>query len=263
MNTINTKQLKAVFLDIDGTYYDQITHTIPQSNIDIVNRLQREGYKVALASARPFSTAKDLPILEGVHWDGIVSAGGQEVYDKQYRLLHKNSFTKEELKEIFSIAAKNNFPIYTVGETAFFTMEAPVLKSFCSKFHLTCRDIHPYQNEDVLLITLLMGKDFCYEPYFQHIPAIRIQYTGGDNTDLFPATVTKPSGIHQLMQYWGFSEHDYLAFGDSGSDIEMMKDAAVSVAMGNGSEECKNAANYICGASNENGIAEFIEKYLF
>lgn len=263
MKHIHKEQIKAVFFDIDGTYYDQITHTIPHSNIQAVHKLQQAGYKVALASARPFSTAKNLPILESVSWDGIVSAGGQEVYDERYQLLHRNSFSKAELKEIFSISDKNSFPIYTVGETDFFTMDAPILDTFRSKFHLICDTIHPYIDEDVLLITLLMGKDFRYEPYFDHMPNVRIQYTGGDNTDLFPKHVTKPSGIHQLMEHWGFPVQDYMAFGDSGSDMEMMQDAGISVAMGNGSEECRNAADFICGNSNEDGIFEFLTTHQF
>ena len=46
------EHIKAVFFDIDGTYYDQITHRIPDSNIQAVKALQQQGYKVALASAR-------------------------------------------------------------------------------------------------------------------------------------------------------------------------------------------------------------------
>lgn len=256
------EKIQAVFFDIDGTYYDQVTHTIPLSNIAMVHRLSQAGYKVGLATARPFATVKNLPVLEGVKWDGIVSAGGQEVYNERYERIHLNSFDKCELDEIFAIAKAHNFPVYAVGDTDFFTMDAPILRSFCEKFHLSCDRIHPYRDEDVLLITLLMGADFRYEPYYSHMHNVRIDYTGGDNTDLFPKAVTKPSGIHQLMTYWGLPEHDYMAFGDSGSDIEMMKDAAYGVAMGNASAACKSAADAICGYSHEDGIARFLADFL-
>lgn len=263
MKTIIKEHIKAIFFDIDGTYYDQVHYRIPEENIHAVNALQKAGYKVALASARPFLTAKDLPILEGVSWDGIVSAGGQEVYNEQYHRLHINMFSKEATKKIFTIAAHYHFPIYAVGSHAYFTEHGQYVDDFKKKFHLDCDVLHSYDDEAVLLITLLMGKDFHYEPYFSQLKNIRIQYTGGVNTDIFPKHCSKPSGIHKLMQYWGFPETNYMAFGDSGSDVEMMQDAYFSVAMGNGNEACKRSANYVCGNSDESGISKFLIEHGF
>ena len=104
-----------------------------------------------------------------------------------------------------------------------------------------------------------MEENFQYEPYFQHVPRARFQYAGISNTDVFPSPISKPSGIHHLMKYWNYNIHSYLAFGDSGGDVEMLKDAKIGVAMGNGSVECKNAADYICGNSNEDGIYTFLK----
>lgn len=90
--TIIKENIKAVFFDIDGTYFDQVQQCVLKENIEAVNELQKAGYKVTIASARPFLTAKELPILEGVTWDAIVTSGGQEIYDVQYQLMHLNNF---------------------------------------------------------------------------------------------------------------------------------------------------------------------------
>ena len=255
------EHIKAVFFDIDGTYYDQITHRIPDSNIQAVKALQQQGYKVALASARPFSSAIELPVLKDINWDGIVSAGGQEVYDEHYQLIEENNFSQNELNEIFRIAQKHQIPAYVVGDDNFFTMDSSLLEPFKTRFHLTGDKIHPYHGEKALLITLLMPIGFSYEPYFQHMPNVRIQYTGGTNTDLFPKAVTKPSGIHTLMKYWNLADNAYMAFGDSGSDIEMMEDAMLGVCMGNGSEQCKQSADILCGRSDRDGIYNFLKSF--
>lgn len=255
--------IKAVFFDIDGTYYDQINQCILASNILAVKNLQERGYKVALASARPFSSAIELPILQDITWDGIVAAGGQEVYNHHYELIEENGFSKQELHEIFSIADKQHIPVYVVGDDCFFTMDSPLIEPFKKKFHLSTNTIHPYHGEKALLITLLMPIDFRYEPYFQHMSNVRIQYTGGTNTDLFPKNVTKPSGIHTLMNEWGLPQTAYMAFGDSGSDIEMMHDAMIGVCMENGSEKCKQIADIVCGRSDQDGIYNFLKTYGF
>ena len=45
--------VKAVFLDIDGTWYDHKTNQIFKENIEAVKKLQEKGIKVALCSGRP------------------------------------------------------------------------------------------------------------------------------------------------------------------------------------------------------------------
>ena len=54
-----------------------------------------------------------------------------------------------------------------------------------------------------------------------------------------------------------------MAFGDSGSDIEMMEDAMLGVCMGNGSEQCKQSADILCGRSDQDGIYNFLKSFDF
>jgi hydroxymethylpyrimidine pyrophosphatase-like HAD family hydrolase len=53
------------------------------------------------------------------------------------------------------------------------------------------------------------------------------------------------------------------AFGDDYSDIEILSDCGVGVAVANAIEECKAAADYICGANVHDGVAKWIEENLF
>ena len=39
------EHIKAVFFDIDGTYYDQITHRIPDSNIQLSKHFNNKDTK--------------------------------------------------------------------------------------------------------------------------------------------------------------------------------------------------------------------------
>ncbi len=257
------QDIKAIFFDIDGTYYDHKTDSIPKSNIKAVKQLQKLGYKTALATARPLQSIKDLPVFDEIQWDGIVCAGGQQVFNERYELIYQDCFSKEELHNIFKIAEEHKITVYAYGDTPFFTQDSPLCKNFVDTFNLNVNDIHPYQDEDIFLITFIMEEGFRYEPLFQHMPKVRLQYAGILNTDLFPKNATKASGIHQLMKYWNFNINAYLAFGDSGGDIEMIQDASIGVAMGNGSEACKSVADYVCGNSNEDGIYIFLKDHKF
>ena len=52
-----------------------------------------------------------------------------------------------------------------------------------------------------------------------------------------------------------------LAIGDNQNDIEMLRFAGVSVAMGNAQEDVKSAARFVAGSNEEDGAAEFLERY--
>lgn len=64
------------------------------------------------------------------------------------------------------------------------------------------------------------------------------------------------------MHYFGIDKEDTISFGDNISDIPMLKASGTSVAMGNAVSQVKDIADYITLSNDEDGIAEYIEKYL-
>ncbi len=52
-----------------------------------------------------------------------------------------------------------------------------------------------------------------------------------------------------------------MAFGDGGNDMEMLKHASISVAMGNGTEELKKCASYVTEDVDHDGVADAIRHY--
>ena len=66
----------------------------------------------------------------------------------------------------------------------------------------------------------------------------------------------------RLCDVLGISIDQVVAFGDDYGDIEMINGAGYGVAMDNAIDEVKEVADYICGPNTEDGVAEFIEKYI-
>ena len=53
-----------------------------------------------------------------------------------------------------------------------------------------------------------------------------------------------------------------MAFGDGANDLKMIRSVGIGVAMSNGIEEVKEAADYIALSNDEEGVARFIEEYV-
>lgn len=60
----------------------------------------------------------------------------------------------------------------------------------------------------------------------------------------------------------GVKTEEVAAFGDSGNDLEMLKHAGYSYAMGNGQPEVKAIAKEIISSNDENGVLLKIEELL-
>ena len=53
-----------------------------------------------------------------------------------------------------------------------------------------------------------------------------------------------------------------MAIGDSGNDLDMIRAAGTGVAMGNGEEATRAAADYVTLSNREDGVAAVIRLFL-
>ncbi len=74
--------------------------------------------------------------------------------------------------------------------------------------------------------------------------------------------VHKANRLRILQQRWGIEDHEVVAFGDSGNDIEMLQHAGFGFAMANAREDVKAVARYQAPHNNEEGVLQIIDKVL-
>ena len=83
-----------------------------------------------------------------------------------------------------------------------------------------------------------------------------------DAMDIIPATGGKGIGTKKILEYFGFSADEAMAFGDGGNDIEMLRQAGFSFAMENAGSAVVAAAKYRAGSNNREGVLDVIDKVL-
>ena len=79
-------------------------------------------------------------------------------------------------------------------------------------------------------------------------------YAGDAAAEGLPKGYSKASGIRFVCDKLGIDLKDTYCFGDSVNDLEMMECVGTAVCMGNGSEDAKQASDYVTDALYENGI---------
>ncbi len=73
--------------------------------------------------------------------------------------------------------------------------------------------------------------------------------------DVVPEGGSKRVGIEAVLRAYGLDRNETMAFGDGQNDIEMLRHAAVGVAMGNAAEEVRRAADYVTASVDDDGVA--------
>ena len=79
--------------------------------------------------------------------------------------------------------------------------------------------------------------------------------------DIIPPTGGKDVGIQSVMEHYGLSPEEVMAFGDGENDLPMLRYAGIGVAMGSASDFVKSQADYVTGTVDELGILHALKHY--
>ena len=93
-------------------------------------------------------------------------------------------------------------------------------------------------------------------------PDITVVCGGYNNLEFTRKGVDKGQGLIHLANYLGIPIEETMAIGDTENDLEILKTAGISVAMGNSIEDIKKLADYVTLTNEEDGVAHAIEHFL-
>ena len=92
---------------------------------------------------------------------------------------------------------------------------------------------------------------------------IAVSSSSPQNIEINQAKATKGLALVALAEYLGLDRSKTIAMGDGLNDISMLEEAGIGIAMANGCDEALDAADWVTGHCDEDGVAKAIEKYCF
>ncbi|QWC21155.1 Cof-type HAD-IIB family hydrolase [Bacillus haikouensis] len=251
---------KIVFLDVDGTITHHEDGTIPESTIEAVKELKNKGLKVVAATGRPLSMCSE---LEELGIDTFITANGG--YAKhQHEVIHSVPMAKEIVKEVMEFAKleKNGLSFYTEG----FTMNGVAEEKISTALQETLSlyeypDTNSAIHEEDVFLLCLFADDEKVEKYIKRFPHLTFRRWHPYVLNVLQEDVSKSRAILKTLEYFGFHQSEAVAFGDGENDIDMLELAGLGIAMGNGSEKLKAAADFVTKPSGEDGIEFALRKF--
>lgn len=87
--------------------------------------------------------------------------------------------------------------------------------------------------------------------------------TGGyHNLEFTKAGTTKGGGLLFLCEMLSIPQEQTLACGDTQNDLDILKTAAIGVAMGNAQEELREVADFVTLSNEKSGVAHALRRYV-
>lgn len=248
---------KAVFFDIDGTIWN-MKNEIPESTIKAIRGLRENGHLAFLCSGRSRAFIQE-PKLFHIGFDGVVSGCGTMIeYDGQ-PVFYKKLDVELVEHTVYTVRKYGLRPILEGRKYLYMDEEEFAGDNYAKKLKAEIGDsIQTIAGEwgrwevsKLSCATENSDKEKCFhelEAYYDFmVHDIEV-------AEFVPKGFHKGTGIAKVCEILDMDIADTFAFGDSANDVGMLRDAGVGVAMGNGSETVKNAADYVTTSMMENGI---------
>lgn len=263
---------KAIFLDLDGTLNNDSKLITPRTRAALME-LQQKEVRLVLASARPTpGPYKERDTLRITQFGGILMAynGGQIVEASTGKVLYERKLDMEAARSVLRfLETLQVTPILDDGKEFFVTDPNGYKVEYeCQNNRMRCNTVKNLA--DFLSFNpnkILMSADPAWLPSIQQeirkiIPeGMRVVQTAPFYLEIIPRDINKGIGLLRTCKALDIDPKYTLAFGDAENDIPMLEAAGVGIAMGNAPQSVKTAANDVTGSNNEDGIAQWLEKY--
>lgn len=252
-----TKDKYIIFLDIDGTVFDG--KRVPARTARALARAKAAGHKIFLNTGRADCiVTKD--IREAVKPDGVVSAMGTAIFVGE-ECIYSAYMSKEDAE--FLVKFGEEAGVFVIVES----IEKLVImngNAFIGQDHFidSAKELfEKYPDMNVCKVSFMQPlSEEALAPVRERFVGV---YAHEGYVEIPTGTCNKATAIARVCDYYGVGVDRTIAMGDSGNDIDMVRFAGIGVAMGNATEDIKEAADFITLSCEEGGVGYAIEKLVF
>lgn len=247
---------KIVFLDIDGTMLSHTTNAVPDSTKLAIQKARKKGIKVFVCSGRNTMEYRDMDQLQDLSFDGYIFMGGAlALY--QNEVISSHPLDTKDVESIISFCDDHHYPLAVVEENDYYInfINEQVIKAQ-QAIHTPLQDIGDIHHALHVPVYQMMiyPKEQEYEEILQKMEHTLVTYWNKHGYDLVSKECGKGVALKEVCDHFNIPIEESLAIGDGDNDIDMLKMAGISVAMGNAEESVKKVSQYVTDDIDHDGL---------
>ena len=266
---------KLIALDMDGTLLNS-QKEISKQTLEMIQKAYDSGKEVIFSTGRCVaelnSYIEQIPELRYIN-----CVSGALVYDlKERRKIYSNAISIEKVNKILEAAQKEDVMIHLLTKDSIVQQShyeqlnyygMGVYKPLFEKVADKVPDILAYYKEKAMPIeklNLYHRSPDGRERTRERLSKLGLMLADAEKTSLEVSEmgVTKGTGLTKLCEHLGISLEETIVVGDADNDVDALKIAGLSVAMGNANDEVKKICDVTVSDCDHNGCAEAIERFL-
>lgn len=258
---MSDRKKKAAFFDIDGTIWN-FQNEIPESTIQAIRELKKNGILTFINSGRTRAFIQNENLLT-IGFDGIVSGCGTmiEYHGKTVFLRLLDPKTASQTLEIIRrygfrpVLEGPEYIYFELNEFAGDVYGQKLIAELGPHFKTIRGSAGEWQIQKLSCATNDCDTASCYAELDRTLDApFDYLIHNPDVVEIVPKGFSKGTAIEHVCELLNIDLQNTYSFGDSINDLEMIRTAGHGIAMGNGTDEIKAAADYVTTSLNEDGI---------
>ena len=249
----NKREIKAVFLDIDGTLFSHTMKKIPDSTVKALNELKEKGVCVFLATGRAMGEIEGLN-LKDIEVYGYIALNGHMCYDKERKLIYSLTIEDEDAAILKKLFAAKKVPMCIVEkDDLYINFVNEKVEEVLGAVTTAIPPVKEYQGGEIYQFIIYCSPEEGKE-WIKDTKRCKIHYWHKEGADILHIDSGKAASIAQMLDLYKMDREEIMVFGDGENDIDMITYAGIGIAMGNALESVKQYADYVTDHIDEDGI---------
>jgi Cof subfamily protein (haloacid dehalogenase superfamily) len=256
-----------VISDIDGTLITS-NHEVTEATKAAAAKLYERGIELSLASSRPPRSI--VPLADALKLSGPFAAfNGALVVKRNGEVLARSVISPETIAGVKAIADHFGIAVWLYDDADWW---APWRDAFVDREEHTSGfgpRIDGYAERitrDANKLTVVGKPELVAQAEQQVLRDLGEQVSASKSKprflDVTSYGIHKGTVVVRLAELLNIPAQRVAVIGDGPNDVEMFKQAGISIAMGQGVDEVKEAANYLTTSNDDEGWARGIEQYV-
>lgn len=260
--------IKLIATDIDGTIYDWDSGFSPAVR-NCLNTLTKNGIKVVLVTGRMHRSAIQVSNELGLGTP-VISYQGALIKDVDNKTLFQSTLSIEYAKQIIKWARENKVHINLyLDDNLYVEEDNEIIKYYTDGKNLPYT-VCNFDDLEIKNVNKILGIDLkdpdrvtgWVNELSKRYPDLYIVKSTPYFCEVGAGDAKKSYAVEFLANMWGFKREEILTIGDQNNDIDLVQYGGVGVAMGNGTPELKECADYITDTVKNDGFVKAIEKFV-
>lgn len=248
--------IKLIVTDLDNTLLTS-RKTISDYTAGVLNRCKQHNIRFAFATARPErAVTRFFPAIEP---DYIISNNGATITHSSTLLYNKTiaADTSAALLHLFHKMSEVSALTAEVGHCLYASYDST---SWEEGWNPVYHDFTTIPQGDIVKISTECSDVAIVRGILARYPELHLYENSGEAwQQIMQRDATKMNAIRVIAAEMAVSPHQIIAFGDDYNDIDMLTHCGIGIAVDNAIAAVKQAADFICGSHDEDGVACWLE----